>query len=530
VTTTTSTSTSPPPTLPPGGSTTSAYQAGVSGPAGSAGVDTNVRLSQATTNFGTATELFVGVTNGADKIYRSFLAFNLTGIPSGAIITDCRLTLNVTQRTNPTAGHVRRICGEHWLDGDGQGENQATWTIWRTGSNWTTAGAASTASCTAGGDYTTTGEVAYTPPTGTGPFTFPNLATLCQDAISQRGGWLRMRITQDVETATGNLIKFDSSEASTAANRPRLVVTWSGSGSVTTTTSAATTTTSTTVTTPTTTSVTVTTSTSTTTRPSTTATPTTVTTTTSTTQPSTTTTTATTPSTTSTTTSTTTTTRPSTTTTSLPTGGTTTNTYQAGVSGPAGSANVDTNVRLSAATTNYGSDSELIVGVTNGPTKVYRSFLAFNLAGIPAGANITSCRLTVNVTQRTNPTLGHIRRLCAQHWLDGDGQGENQATWNVWRTGSNWGSAGAASTASCTSGGDYTTAGEVAYTPPGGTGLFTFPDVTALCQDAISQQGGWLRMRITQDVESVQSNLIKFDSSEAGSAANRPKLVVTWTP
>jgi hypothetical protein len=140
-------------------------------------------------------------------------------------------------------------------------------------------------------------------------------------------------------------------------------------------------------------------------------------------------------------------------------------TFQAGVSGPAGSASVDTNVRLSALTTNYGSDTELYIGVTNGPTKVYRSLLAFQLAGVPAGAVITDCRLTLNIIQRTNPTAGRVRRLCAEHWLDGDGQGEAQATWSSWRTGQPWGSAGAGSTAACAAGGDYATADEVAYTP-----------------------------------------------------------------
>jgi len=69
--------------------------------------------------------------------------------------------------------------------------------------------------------------VAYTPPAGSGRFTFPNLAALCQDALSQRSGWLRLRISQDSETTQSNLFKFDSSDASTAANRPKLTVTWS---------------------------------------------------------------------------------------------------------------------------------------------------------------------------------------------------------------------------------------------------------------------------------------------------------------
>jgi hypothetical protein len=199
----------------------------VSGPVGSANVDTNIRLSTPTTSYGTDPSLYVGVTNASDKVYRTMMAFNLSDIPAGATISACRLAVNVTQRTSPTAGHVRRLCGEHWLDGDGQSEAQATWNTWTSGVPWTVAGAGSTAGCAAGGDYTTTDEVAYTPPAGTGPFTFPDLSVLCQDALANRGGWLRLRISQDAESTQSNLIRFDSSDASTATNRPKLSVTWS---------------------------------------------------------------------------------------------------------------------------------------------------------------------------------------------------------------------------------------------------------------------------------------------------------------
>jgi len=199
------------------------------------------------------------------------------------------------------------------------------------------------------------------------------------------------------------------------------------------------------------------------------------------------------------------------------------------VSGPAASASVDTYIRLDASSANWGNEVNLYVGVTNGPTKVFHAVMAFNLSGIPAGATVTGCTLTVNVTQRTNPTPGHIHRLCAERWLDGDGQGEAQATWNVWKTATAWGAVGANSTAACSAGGDYTTAAEVPYTPPAGTGLFTFPDLSALCQDALASRGGSLRLRISQDLENTQSNLIKFDSSDATTATTRPRLTVGWS-
>ena len=215
-----------------------------------------------------------------------------------------------------------------------------------------------------------------------------------------------------------------------------------------------------------------------------------------------------------------------TTSTSLPGGSI--NRYQAGVSGPVGSANVDTNIRLDTASINLGTDPSVYVGVTNGPSKAFRGLVAFNLSDIPPGATITGCTLAVNVIQRTSPTAGHVRQLCGDHWLDGDAKSETQATWLSWKTGTSWTTPGAGAAGACGTNVDYTTANEVAYTPPAGTGSFTFPDLTALCQDAHDAQAGWLRLRISQDAEGTQSNLFKFDSSDATTASARPKLTVTW--
>ena len=548
------------------GQTASMFQQGLAGSAAnSANIDTNIRASAATTNYGTDANLYVGTTTPATSTYRSILEFNLASIPVGVNVTGCTLTVNVNQRTSPTEGHIRRVCGQHWLDGDAQSETQATWNRWRSpnSNTWGTPGA-STFPCTSPtGDYDTAAEVAYTPPLATGTYTFPDLTPLCQDAITAQNRWLRLRVSQDSEATLNNFMRLTSSDGTPAASRPKLTVTWSvptttttststSSSTTTSTSSSTTTSTSTSSSTSTTSTSTSTTSTSSSTSTSTTSTSTSTTSTsssTSTTSTSTSTTstsiagpTTTSTSTTSTSSSTTTSTSNSTTTstsnsttTSTAVSTTTSTTlvaptvavYQAGVSA-AGTADVDTYLRLSTPTQNYNTDPFVIVGLTNAANKVNRTLMAFNLQGIPASAVVTGCTLQVNVTQRTSPTAGRIRRLCSEHWLDGDGQSEAQATWNAWKTGFNWGSPGAA-TAGC-AGGDYDPTGEVTYTPPAGTGLFTFPSLTALCQDAVASRTGQLRLRITQDAETTQSNLIKFDSSEATTAANRPKLTVTWHP
>src|SRR5581483_870274 len=191
----------------------------------------------------------------------------------------------------------------------------------------------------------------------------------------------------------------------------------------------------------------------------------------------------------------------------------TTSMFQQGLGGsPTNSANIDTHLLRTSANSNYGTTTNLFVGNAGSSTTTYRSVLDFNLGSIPPGATVTGCTLTLNVNQRTSPTAGHIRRLCGEHWIDGNAQSETQATWNRWRSASPtaWGTAGAGSTAACSAGGDYTLADEVAYTAPAANGFFTFPSMTALCQDAITNRSGWLRLRINQDNESTSNHNFRY--------------------
>ena len=230
-TTTTSTSTTSTSTSSTTSSTTSTtvvvvYQEGVSGPANTANIDTYARSDQPTTNFGTTTTATVGVGNTTGKIFHTWHQFDLSGIPSTATILFCELAIHAQNVVAPTVGHVIRVCGEHWLDGHGQGDIQATWNLWKTANTWGTAGGTSTSACNAGGDINTTSQVAYTAPVASGTYTFPSLVALCQDAVTSRGGQLRLEIKQDTESVTDNRFDYKLSETTTAANRPALTVSY----------------------------------------------------------------------------------------------------------------------------------------------------------------------------------------------------------------------------------------------------------------------------------------------------------------
>src|SRR6185295_14148297 len=103
-----------------------------------------------------------------------------------ATISAASLTLNLESNTSSTAGHVYRILRTDW------DEASCTWVIYKTGSNWTTAGCGSD-----GNDYTTTGGVAYSALSGTGAKTISGLEGLAQDAYDNRGDKLHIMLKQD---------------------------------------------------------------------------------------------------------------------------------------------------------------------------------------------------------------------------------------------------------------------------------------------------------------------------------------------
>lgn len=97
--------------------------------------DTYLHEGNPTTNYGASTTLDVRNTQAGDARH-ALLRWDLTGLPPGSQVTSASITLYVQQTTNRTYNlyQMRR----NWV------ENQATWNIWSTGFNWTTAGARNT--------------------------------------------------------------------------------------------------------------------------------------------------------------------------------------------------------------------------------------------------------------------------------------------------------------------------------------------------------------------------------------------------
>lgn len=216
------------------GATVNTYQEGVSGPANSANVDTYLESAGAPARGDTGV-LNTGCFDYNVSVYRTILEFDISDIGAGSVISDCVLDLYVGSIIIDGGalgnGTICRVLRSDWS------EASADWTIYKTSTNWTTAGCSSD-----GNDVKSSGTgddapVAYTAPASTGHNTFGSLGPMCTDALANRTGKVRLRFKQTDETTgcsdttfRGRLWQSDASDGATASQRPQLTVTFTAGG------------------------------------------------------------------------------------------------------------------------------------------------------------------------------------------------------------------------------------------------------------------------------------------------------------
>ena len=186
------------------------------------GVDTFIVDSAATTNFdGNAAGLGIGEWNGGAEVDRTLIKFDLSSIPSTNIVSAATLSLwyKTDWSSNDRSAKIYRVLKD-WV------ENQATWNIWKTANNWTTAGCSSV-----GNDYdSTVWATATMSATATVDtelqwiFDATGVAELQKfvNATYSNYGWL-----MKADTETNDLWYFHASHGATSGFRPKLVITHS---------------------------------------------------------------------------------------------------------------------------------------------------------------------------------------------------------------------------------------------------------------------------------------------------------------
>ena len=189
------------------------------------GYDTSLAQSNPNTNYGGDAVLYIGESNVATNIRRGLIKFNLSSIPSNAVISSVVLSLWVAFDASSNARDYKlyRVLRD-WV------ETQATWNIWKTSNNWTTAGCGSDgndadlstvwATCSFTATETDNTEKQFVlDATGLAEF------TKWVNGTNPNYGWL---VKADTEVNDG--YNMDSSSSATAAQRPKLVVTYTEGG------------------------------------------------------------------------------------------------------------------------------------------------------------------------------------------------------------------------------------------------------------------------------------------------------------
>jgi hypothetical protein len=163
-----------------------------------------------------------------------------------------------------------------------------------------------------------------------------------------------------------------------------------------------------------------------------------------------------------------------------------------------------------------GSISLPIYGFTTGR---YIALLKFDIsARIPAGTTIDSAVLSLydHTPAATGRTI-NCYRIRRGDWSAA------QATWNTYKTGSNWGTAGAFSTTT-----DHDTTNSVSSTSPTTAGWQSWT-ITAQVQSALDSYSGIVHLRLN-DPNSNQNVFNQYHASAYTTDLTlRPKLVITYT-
>lgn len=193
----------------------------------SSGNDTFISGFAPTSNFGNEAQLQVGESNAdTNAVQRALLKFDLSGIPSGSKIISAILTLTLEQAGSFRASNNRTMFANRskraWV------ETEATWNIYSSGNNWSTAGGGTNA---ADVDFTAFGNVAMAT---TDADESEKSMTLDADLVQEwlDGVFANNGFMLSMGTESNDMYIFHSFDSATASKRPKLTIVYSPPGNM----------------------------------------------------------------------------------------------------------------------------------------------------------------------------------------------------------------------------------------------------------------------------------------------------------
>lgn len=183
-------------------------------PDGTAGLDTTISSSAPTTNYGTSTGTYVGESGG--NIDRTLIKFNFSSITPPVSVSVATLSLWLYDDLSSNARSFRVYRQKRdWV------ESEATWNIWKTSNNWSTAGGFHTDDC----EQTDIGSrsMSSSESAGEKQWTLTNaaLAEMINGTFTNKGFLMK------ADTESADSYGFRTSDYGTAGERPKLVMTYS---------------------------------------------------------------------------------------------------------------------------------------------------------------------------------------------------------------------------------------------------------------------------------------------------------------
>lgn len=184
---------------------------------GSSGVDVYLSSYDTTSNFGNVNTLQIGETNAANnRVSRALIKFDLSGIPANATINSATLSLWQTAELSDNDSTIRVYRSlRDWT------EPGATWNLYESATDWGAPGGFDATDS----EQTDIGSLALTGTEANGEKQWTITASAIQEIVA--GTFANNGLLLKADAETNDQYQFRSSDNTTSAERPKLVIDYS---------------------------------------------------------------------------------------------------------------------------------------------------------------------------------------------------------------------------------------------------------------------------------------------------------------